>query len=92
MFKKYAFVISCLIIIFSWSNISNISNISKFFDKNENICFFVQDVYLGVLGRPADPEGLKLHCDILKSNKIKKHELIESFINSKEFKEKRSEI
>lgn len=86
MFKKYAFVISCLIIIFSWSNLSNLS---KFFDKNENFCFFVQDVYLGVLGRPADPEGLKFHCDLLKSNKIKKHELIESFIKSKEFKQKK---
>jgi hypothetical protein len=86
MFKKYAFVISCLIIILSWSNLSNLSS---FLTKNEDLCVFVQDVYIGVLDRPADPEGLKFHCDLLKSKKIKKHELIGSLIKSKEFTEKK---
>lgn len=82
MIKKYAFYAACLIIIFSWSKSLNP------FTSNEDACIFVQDVYLGVLGRPADPSGLKNNCDLLKLKKIQKHELIRSFIESEEFKSK----
>lgn len=56
--------------------------------KNESVEDFVNQRYLAILGRPADPGGLQLYVGLIEEGKITKEELDTIFRGSDEYRER----
>ncbi len=73
--------------ILSFQNVAlNIVNNKEFINKNLSNEDFIKVLYLGLLNREADEDGLKNWTNVLDKGAVDRYEILNSFLNSEEFK------
>jgi hypothetical protein len=73
--------------ILSFQNVAlNIVNNKEFINKNLSNKGFIKVLYLGLLNREADEDGLKNWTNVLDKGAVNRYEILNSFLNSEEFK------
>jgi hypothetical protein len=71
----------------SFQNVAlNIVNNKEFLNKNLSNEDFIKVLYLGLLNREGEEDGLKNWTDVLNKGAVNRYEILNSFLNSDEFK------